>query len=175
MPNVGQELLNVPFSEMVTKLALGIAQGQTALDLNSTEVAKFMSETTIKLPATLKDVGTTTPPTIPTLEFPLIAMGFFPGYYQFQEAVIEVKMAITMATTTDTSVGATAKVGWGPFAASVNASYSSKYEYKVEGSSLLRVTLKPVPPPKILQDYMENLIKTMPTLPAPTPTPAPTP
>ncbi len=72
---VGQELLNVPFPEMVTKLALGIADAQTRLDKNSTTVAKFMADTKIPLPS-IKD------PT-KTIEFPLLAMGFFPGYYQF--------------------------------------------------------------------------------------------
>jgi hypothetical protein len=150
---VGQELLNVPFPEMVLKLALAIAEGQTKLDQNSTAVAKFMADTKIPLPS-IKDITK-------TIDFPLIAMGFFPGYYQFQEAIIEVKMAITMATSSEAKVGITAKGGWGPFSASVNASYSRKYEYKVEGSSLLRVRLVPVPPPSILQEYMEALMKKM--------------
>jgi hypothetical protein len=151
--SVGQELLNVPFAEMVTKLGIGIANAQTELDTNSAKVAKFMADTKIPLPS-IKD-------STKTVEFPLISLGFFPGFYQFTESVIEVKMAITMATTTEKSVSASAKAGWGPFSASVNASYSSKYDYKVEGSSLLRVRLAPVPPPAILQEYMEALIQKM--------------
>ncbi len=151
--SVGQELLNVPFAEMVTKLGIGIANAQTELDTNSAKVAKFMADTKIPLPS-IKD-------NTKTVEFPLISLGFFPGFYQFTESVIEVKMAITMATTTEKSVSASAKAGWGPFSASVNASYSSKYDYKVEGSSLLRVRLAPVPPPAILQEYMEALIQKM--------------
>lgn len=159
---VGQELLNVPFPEMVTKLAFGIADAQTKLDMNSAEVAKFMSETKIELPRI--DDPTT------TADFALIALGFFPGFYQFQETIVEVKMAITMATTSEAKVGVSAKAGWGPYSASVNATYSQKYEYKVEGSSMLRTKLVPVPPPAILQQYMEALIEKMST-PASTPTP----
>jgi hypothetical protein len=151
MVDVGQELLNVPFAEMVEKLALAIAKGQTQLDMNSTEVAKFMAEQEIELPGIKPDDA--------KQKFPIIALGFFPGFYQFQEAIIEVKMAITMATSTEAKVEAGAKVGWGPFAASVNASYSSKYDYKNEGSSLLRVRMVPVPPPTILQDYMDAVIE----------------
>jgi len=150
-PNVGQELLNTPFAEMVTKLALGIAEGQTKLDMNSTEVAKFMADTTIDLPDI--DAPTT------SKSFSLMALGFFPGFYQFTEAIIEVKMAITMTKSSEFGLSASAKAGIGCFAASVNASYSSKFSYNVEGSSLLRVKLAPAPPPKILQDYMEALIK----------------
>jgi hypothetical protein len=182
MPNVGQELLNVPLPEMVTKLALGIAEAQTKLDLNSTEVAKFMANTKIKLPSIATPAVAAVPavpagpggnppavaavpatPAVlgPDIEFPLIALGFFPGFYQFTEALVEVKMAITMATSTSAQIGVTAKAGFGCFSASVNASYSRKYDYKVEGSSLLRVKLNPVPPPQILQDYMDAFINGM--------------
>ncbi len=150
---IGQELLNAPFPEMVLKLALGIADAQTKLDLNSTKVAKFMADTKIPLPS-IKDPNS-------TIEFPLIGLGFFPGYYQFVESIIELKMAITMATSSETKLGVSASGGYAMFSASVNASYSRKYEYKSEGSSLMRVKIAPVPPPAILQEYMEALIDKM--------------
>jgi len=149
MPSVGQELLNVPFPEMVYNLAMAIADSQTKLDMNSTEVAKFLANEKIKLPGIKDDTEK---------EFPLIALGFFPGYYQFQEAIVEVKMAITMTTSSSFSLSAKAKAGFGCFSASVNASYSRKYEYKVDGSSLLRAKLAPAPPPAGLQAYIEALI-----------------
>jgi len=167
--SVGQELLNVPLPEMVTKLALGIAESQTKLDKNSTEVAKFMcsDEAKVKLPP-IKSGD-------PDVELPIIALGFFPGFYQFTEALIEVKMAITMSQSSEFGLSVSAKGGIGCFSASVNASYSSKYSYSVEGSSLLRVKLAPVPPPQILQDYMEAFIEARkppkPVAPAPTPGP----
>ncbi|MEM8791906.1 MAG: hypothetical protein AAGE80_09810 [Pseudomonadota bacterium] len=148
---VGQELLNVPFAEMTEKLAFAIAEGQTKLDLNSTRVAKFMSETEIELP----DI---TDPT-KSNSYPLIALGFFPGFYQFQEAEIEVKMAITMAKSREVGASISARGGFGPFSASVNASYKSKYNYSQEGSSRLTVKLAPAPPPTILEQYMNKLIE----------------
>lgn len=151
MPNVGVELLNTPFPQMVEKLTLAISDGQTKLDMNSAAVAAQMATNKIKLPA-LKDGD-------PDVEFALIALGFFPKFYEFSEAIIEVKMAISMAQSSELSVGASFKGGWGPVAAQVNASYSQKYSYNVEGSSLLRVKMIPSPPPTILQNYMEALIK----------------
>ncbi len=44
MPDVGHELLNVPFPEMVLKLASAIAEGQFKLDQVSCEIAKFMGD-----------------------------------------------------------------------------------------------------------------------------------
>jgi hypothetical protein len=64
-------------------------------------------------------------------------------------------MAISMNKTTDTSVSASAKGGWGPFSASVNASYSSKYSYSVEGSSLLRTKITPLPPNPFMQRILD--------------------
>ena len=82
MPNVGQELLNVPFAEMVEKLALAVAKGQTALDQNSTATAKALATTTIELPK-IGDPGTAYPVS-------LIALGIYPQFYQFSTAEIEV-------------------------------------------------------------------------------------
>jgi hypothetical protein len=140
---------------MIVQMASAIAEGQSKLDKSAIATAKFLATTKIDLPP-LKagDIGKDEKET-----FPLIALGFNPPFYQFTESIIEVKMAITMATSSEFSLGVSAEAGWGPFSASVNASYSNKYDYKVEGSSLLRTTLKPVPPPAGLQAYIEALIK----------------
>ena len=152
--SVGQELLNTPFPEMVQKLAIAVAEAQTKLDMNSTAVASAIAKEKITLPDLSK-------PGTGTKEFSLLAMGFLPTFYAVQEAVIEVKMAITMAKTEEKGGSASAKAGWGPFAASVNASYSSRYAYNQEGASLLRVKLAPADPPIILQKYMEALTDKM--------------
>jgi len=151
MPDVGQELLNVPFPEMVVKLAAAIAEGQLALDLVSCEIAKIMGDSK-KAKVEIPDVTKKGNDTITTS---LIGAGFQPTFYQFTDTIIEVKMAITMATSTEKSVSTSAKGGWGPFSASVNASYSSKYSYEVSGSSLLRTRITPVPPSAFLQKLLE--------------------
>ena len=169
--SVGQELLNTPFPEMVQKLAIAVAESQTKLDMNSTAVASYMAEQMITLPDLSKPEQ--------TKSFSLVSMSFLPTFYAVQEAEIEVKMAITMAKTTEKSGSASAKGGWGPFAASVNASYSSRYAYSQEGASTLRVKLAPAEPPMILQKYMEALTEKMSAdlrgaLDAEEPTPKPT-
>lgn len=143
MANVGQELLNVPFAEMVLKLATAIAEGQYKLDQVSTEIAKFMGDAEVA-PVYLPDL--TDPDGEKVIKTSLIGAGFQPTFYQFTDTIIEVKMAISMNRTSETAVSASAKAGWGPFSASVNASYSSKYSYSVEGSSLLRTKITPLPP-----------------------------
>lgn len=149
---VGQELLNVPFPEMVEKLALAIANGQTKLDMNSSRVAKFMSDTKVELPKIDPDASGTN-------EFSLISLGFFPGFYRFTEAEIEVKMSITMARTKE--VGGSLEVGGGigAFSASVNASYSNKFNFSQEGASTLKVKMAPAPPPTLLETYFNAMVE----------------
>lgn len=153
MASVGNELLNAPFPEMVYKLASAIAEGQYKLDMVSCQIAALMGDkdkSKISLPLYTSLTAST------NLETSMIGAGFQPTFYQFIESIIEVKMAITMSKETDTSVGFSASGGCRLFSASVNASYSSKYSYKVEGSSLLRTKIVPVPPNQFLTKYLEK-------------------
>lgn len=148
--SVGQELLNVPFPEMIQKLAISVAEAQVKLDSNSTEVAKFMAGTDITLPGI--KAGD------PDITVPLIALGFYPSFYQVQTAEVEVKMAISMTKSREASASLSVKGGWGPVSAQVNASYSSKYSYSQEGSSRLYFKMAPTPPPALLEAYVEAMI-----------------
>jgi hypothetical protein len=152
MTNVGQELLNVPFPEMVYKLACAIAESQFKLDLFSCQVAKIMGDpnkATVELPDLTDATGNS------TIKTSLIGAGFQPTFYQFTETIIEVKMTITCATSHESSVSTSAKGGFLLFSASVNASYTGKYSYNVEGSSLLRTKLLPAPPNTFMQKMLE--------------------
>ncbi|HWQ70839.1 MAG TPA: hypothetical protein VN370_00825 [Desulfitobacteriaceae bacterium] len=152
MPDVGQELLNVPFPEMVLKLASAIAEGQYKLDMVSCKIAKFMGDKK-QAPVYLPDLTDTSGKS--EIVTSLIGAGFQPTFYQFTDTIIEVKMAISMNQTTEASVSTEASGGWGPFSASVNASYSSKYSYSVEGSSLLRTKITPLPPNTFMQRILD--------------------
>jgi hypothetical protein len=151
MASIGQELLNVPFPEMVFQLASAIAESQYKLDIFSCEVAKLMGDSdraSVELPDITDKDGNR------TIKTSLIGAGFQPTFYQFSESIIEVKIAITMSKSSDTSVSSSVKAGIGCFSASVNASYSSKYSYNVEGSSLLRTKLVPAPPSPFMQSLL---------------------
>jgi len=138
MGSVGQELLNVPVPEMIVKLSGAIAIGQYKLDMTSMKIAKMMTKVKIPIP------NLSTDPTDFT-EVPMIVAGFQPTFYQFTDTIIEVKMAISMSRTTETEIETGGSAGWGPYSASVNARYSQTYSYSVEGSSLLRTKITPVP------------------------------
>jgi hypothetical protein len=186
---VGQELLAVPFPEMITKMALAIAEGQLALDMNSMEVAKALATTTLDADTVVVAMEETvnadgqvisSTPVFNSQPLSLLAFGLNPTFYQFAESIIEVKMDITMRsertfeasrsstfklnnTTTVTAkaqTGGLASALFGKasveatnttsvaYTSTMNARYTSKFSVEAHGTSLLRTTLRPVPPPE---------------------------
>jgi hypothetical protein len=101
----------------------------------------------------------------------MLELGFTPTFYQFIDTVIEVKIAIKISLEVASSVTTRGErkttnlsFGNGGFNYSVtttpvDATYSSKYNFTSEGSSLLRTKLAPVPPPAILDERIRRLIE----------------
>jgi hypothetical protein len=155
--SVGQELLDVPLPEMVTKLALGIAEAQRALDENSVETAKALSddenaiEIVPALTQTIDEGGKVTFKAAEPVKMALLQIGLNPTFYQFSETTIEVTMDIKTTTSTETNikVGTKASVGFGMWSASVrvDVSHNRKFQKEVHGTSRLFVKMMPVPPP----------------------------
>lgn len=175
MPNVGQELLNVPFPKMIFDMSMAIAKGQMALDKASINTVKILANTKFDYVPDITEVLSPNPRQIKVQggdpvtvtgvavevdvadSFPLTLLqaGITPTFYQFTESIIEVKMSISSKTEesssldvgVDVSVSADYLFASATVSSHVNYSTASKYSYSVDGSSLLRTTLKPVPPP----------------------------
>lgn len=161
---VGHDLLDVPFPQMVLQLALAIASGQAALDQTSIETAKQLAASNFDVLTEIVDVITPKPGSAGGVSFTgaevastfnftnmsLLQAGLFPTFYQFTESIIEVKMAISTKSSSEFSLEVKASGGFACFSASVDAKYSQKFSYSVDGSSLLRTTLRPAPPPSRL-------------------------
>ena len=168
---IGQELLDIPIADMVRDLASAVAEGQLSLDRASIDTLRFLASdanaidlipqvteviasapTTISVGGnnvTVPGLSVTQQPTTP-VKTTLLQAGLLPTFYQFTEALIEVKLSVTLketsATQTDGRPGF-AKRRVMAFAAPVNFRNASTYSHTAEGSSLLRVTMKPVPAP----------------------------
>ena len=191
--SIGQELLNVPFPDMIYKMANAIAQGQRRLDKSSLDTARALAKLRVsvipdiyeivekkKLSDTL-DAGVELPgastgnvetiavrtESAKAVSMTLMQAGLMPTFYQFTESLIEVKISISHRSSSSREFEAGAELevsteaeahgslfGFGgsasvstTFASHVNYKSASTYDYSAEGSSLLRTTLKPVPPP----------------------------
>ncbi|WP_205686756.1 hypothetical protein [Caulobacter flavus] len=108
----------------------------------------------------------------------MLELGFSPTFYQFVDTIIEVKIAIKITrssestrTSRNTNQVTTkgSSFGWSLFrgrvgssssnqvsTSQVDATYSSKYSYSAEGSSLLRTKLVPIPQPAILEERIRR-------------------
>lgn len=110
----------------------------------------------------------------------MLELGFTPTFYQFVETVIELKIAISLTqsvdntvknqgTITETSASSQNSGSYNRFggayrsssqvqtkATPIDATYSTKYNYAVEASSLFRTKLVPVPPPAILEQRIRQ-------------------
>lgn len=191
---IGQELLDIPFADMVRNLASAVAEGQFALDQSSIETLKFLvdeknaielipeiaeiierASRTVKIttPAgdetvTVDGVALRADPGKP-VKTTLLQAGILPTFYQFTEALIEVKLSITMKRTEESDIEGRPgflKRRVMAFGSTVNYRTANTYSYTAQGSSLLRITMKPVPAPaRLLPDIVTiNTLTTPPTV-----------
>lgn len=105
----------------------------------------------------------------------MMELGFTPTFYQFVDTIIEVKIAIKYTQEGSRTIDRQSnrrntsrniKIGFGKARAGktvsssqVNATYSQKYSYSAEGSSLLRTKLVPIPPPAVLEDRIRKMME----------------
>lgn len=187
---IGQELLDIPFADMVRNLAAAVAEGQLSLDQASIETLRFLADeangisvipeiietimpaklstTANGQPLEVDTVAVTMEPAKP-VRMTLLQAGLTPTFYQFTEATIEVKLSIAMKRTGAQDTKGRpgfAKRDVMAFAAPVNFRSANTYSYTAEGSSVLRVTMRPVPPPvRLLPDIVSvNATVTPPTV-----------
>ena len=111
----------------------------------------------------------------------MLELGFSPTFYQFVDTIIEVKISISYTQSghksSSSSDGEKVKLKsknsfWQRFkggksknktitTSQVNASYSQRFSYTAEGSSLLRTKLVPIPPPAILEERIRQQMALM--------------
>lgn len=174
---IGQDLLDLPFAEVVRNLAFAIAEGQLELDRSSIETLKFLLENNVNVVPEIAEIiepaertVTVTGPdgllNIPItgvnirasgaapITLNLLQAGLLPTFYQFTEAQIEVKLSISMKRTEETETTGAGRLGTRvggyralAFGSSVNYRTANTFSYSAEGASVLRATLRPVPPP----------------------------
>ena len=173
---IGQELLDVPFPEMIKGMGVAVAEAQFELDQVGIRLAQMMSGRyeCEELNADTGETEFVTREAYVTFngeQLSLLELGFTPTFYQFVDTLIEVKVSLSMARTRDFSGSVSSKskaigaaslpfaVGAGVRSTAVNASYAAKYQYSAEGSSLMRTKLVPVPPPAVLEERIRDVLE----------------
>lgn len=106
----------------------------------------------------------------------MLELGFSPTFYQFVDTLMRAQVAISFtregSSTSEYSRKSEQKGGSFGFGfrrgfrsnktvttTQVNASYSQKFSYSAEASSLLQTKLVPIPPPAILEERIRKLME----------------
>jgi hypothetical protein len=149
-------------------------------DLKIGEASPLATESNGAYTITTAGTSSTTTINVPR-RMSMMELGFTPTFYQFVDTIIEVKISIKYTQESSSSVsinrsttnkssrgvgGGIAKFFGSPNAkkssvstSQVNATYSQKYSYSAEGSSLLRTKLVPIPPPAVLEDRIRKMME----------------
>lgn len=85
--SVAGSMTSMRIDELISNLAIGIAQGQMQLDQVCMQIAQFMGEAQI---AFGKRAGSDEPDLLS-----LIELGFSPNFYQFVDTILEVRVAVS--------------------------------------------------------------------------------
>lgn len=142
--SVPRTLLEAPLPELIQRLGLAVAEAQAALDRNSIEVAQALAESKV---------------TLGDNEYSLLALGFTPTFYAFTEATIEAKMTFSVQESEDFTIGGELSVSaFSIVSASINASYTRKYSFSVEGASSIAARLVSLPAPRGFLERLNALI-----------------
>ena len=168
---VGGELPEVDFGEIIRSVAQGIADGQRALDLSSINTLQILANTPISIipevtetitpapfqvnvsgqaPVTVTGARITTTPSDP-VSMNALQAGLVPTFYQFTEAVINLKVSVQLRETTETDTDGSARTGVTAFASHVNFRAKNTYSYSLNAATTVNVTMRPVPPTVRLQ------------------------
>jgi hypothetical protein len=162
---VGNELQEANFGEILRSIAQGIADGQRALDLAAIQTLVTLSNTFVDVIPEISEVITAQTLTVPISGQPSIEVtgarvtatpsdpvsisalqaGLLPTFYQFTEADINLKISVQLREATQTETDGTQSVGIFAFASHVNFRTQNTYSYSVDASSSVTATLKPVP------------------------------
>lgn len=173
MPNtmqVGNELAEVPFGDLIENIAEGIADGQRALDLTSLQTLRTLANTPVQFipeivevltaetfpvnvsgqaPVQVTGVRVSGTPSAPVTLNALQA-GIVPTFYQFTEATILIKMSLQLRETEEQDQDGKRQTRLRAFGSSVNFRTQNTYSYTAEASSSVTVTMRPVPAPSRL-------------------------
>lgn len=163
--NIGSELQEASFGDIISSIAQGIADGQRALDLSSIQTMVVLSNTPVDVIPEISEVITPQPITVPISGQPSIEVtgarvtatpsdpvtmsalqaGILPTFYQFTQAVIDLNISIQIREATETDTDGTQSTGIFAFASHVNFRTQNTYSYEADASSSVTATLKPVP------------------------------
>ncbi len=130
------EPLSSPVSDMIASIGEGLARAQIELDKAALQTIERIYYEPGGASEALREIG------------------YQPTWYQIPEMTAELKMAMTIEG--ERTPSTTRRRAFAPriLGAPVDANYSNKFNYKVEGSSTINFKIVPIPPPSASETLM---------------------
>ena len=167
---IGNELAEVPFGDLIFNVAKGIADGQRALDLASLQTLLELSNTQVSLIPEVTEVIVAAPFQVPISGQSPVAVtgarvmasasepvvmnalqaGIVPSFYQFTEATIQIKMSLQLREGEETDTNGNRRAAIFAFGSNVNFRTQNTFSYSADASSSVTATIRPVPAPSRL-------------------------
>jgi hypothetical protein len=167
---VGNEVAEVPFGDLLRNVAQGIADGQRALDLTSVQTLIELSKLMVDVIPEVSEVITPVQLTVPISGQPAIAVtgarvtatpsdpvkmnalqaGILPTFYQFTEATIQLKLSVQVRQVEETDTQGNQRPALYLFGSNVNFRTQNTFTYAADASSSVTAILRPVPAPSRL-------------------------
>jgi hypothetical protein len=164
---VGNELAEVPFGDLLRSVAEGIADGQHALDMTSLRTLVELTKIKVDLIPEVTEVITPEPFDVPVsgqapvrvtgarveasaaapVQMSALQAGLEPTFYQFTEATIQLKVSLQLRETQETDSDGKKQTGLRVFGSNVNFRSQNTFSYTAEASSSVTAILRPVPAP----------------------------
>jgi hypothetical protein len=162
---VGNELQEASFGEILRSIAQGIADGQRALDITAIQTMQVLANTPVNIIPEVTEVITGQSLTVPISGQPSIGVtgvrvtatasdpvsisalqaGLLPSFYQFTDVEISLKMSIQLREASQTQTDGSVTTGIFAFGSHVNFRTQNTYSYQVDAASSVTASLKPVP------------------------------
>lgn len=121
------DALSAPMGELIASVGAGVAQAQRQMDAATLQALREIATSDDQLIALMR------------------AIGYKPTWYHIPEAEAELAIALTVSGSEETNGRPQV------YAAPVDATYSSKFNWHLEASSRLRFKIVPVPAPTMAE------------------------
>jgi hypothetical protein len=138
---------NATLDEIIRAVLVSMVSAQTEANKAFVESIKKLADTEVVISYKKKVDGKEVDQ---TLKGNALAFGIVPSMFVIKNGVIELKTALTVtqntATKSSNASDARSKAAYLFKAQSIDARYQNTYAYKAETSSIIKITVVPVPP-----------------------------
>jgi hypothetical protein len=145
---------NASLAELVKEVLVSMVEAQTQANKAYVESIKELADTEVAISYKRKVDGKEVDQVI---KGTALSFGLIPSMFVIKGGVIELKTALTVTENAGSKSGLAASdtKSRSPYlfkAQSIDAKYQNTYAYKADASSVIKITIAPIPPSEVIAD-----------------------